>query len=118
MRSYPSLVGRCTLFLLLLVSILFGAVVLSASNSGRMLYQSRCAACHGRRGQGNARMKAPTLVSVEIRNMSDDQLKEIILQRTNGEMERKSAHARLKRRLRSGEITDLTEYIRSMQESR
>lgn len=119
MRFFPSLVARCTLFLvLLLFSLFFGAAVVAASNSGRMLYRSKCASCHGRRGQGNARMKAPALVSAEIRDMSDDQLKQIILQRTNGEMERKSSHARLKRRLNAREVSDLKEHIRRMQQSR
>jgi hypothetical protein len=59
-------------------------------------------------------MKAPSLVSDEVRRLSDDELKGMIVQRTNGEMERKSAHAQLKKRLNQEQVGELVGYLRRM----
>jgi mono/diheme cytochrome c family protein len=85
------------------------------ADTGESLYQARCAECHGKSGQGKRRMKAPSLVSAEMTKMSDDQLKAVIQQRANGEMERKSTHTELKKRLTAEQVSDLIAYMRKMQ---
>ena len=86
-----------------------------AADSGDTLYKARCAQCHGNNGQGRPRRKAPSLVSAEIKKMSDDELKSLIQQRTNGEMEHKSSHTKLKKRLTAGQVAEHIGHIRKMQ---
>lgn len=87
----------------------------AASEDGNALYRARCAQCHGKTGMGKASMKAPSLVSPEVKEMSDEALRKMIQQRTNGEMERKSAHTTMKKRLTADQVSDLVLHIRHMQ---
>jgi hypothetical protein len=59
-------------------------------------------------------MKAPSLKSDRVKSMSDGELKQIISQRANGEMERRSSHTLLKKRLSSFEVAAIIGYIRGM----
>lgn len=100
------------LFCAVLVSL---CAVAGASEDGGSLYKARCAQCHGRNGQGKTSRKAPSLVSAEVKGMSDEALRDMIQQRTNGEMERKSSHTTMKKRLSAGQVADLVSHIRKMQ---
>lgn len=107
-----SMNGIAAWLAVLAVSCSFAA---AGSDSGEVLYKARCAKCHGKNGEGKAGIKAPSLVSPTVKVMSDDALKEVIQQRTNGEMERKSAHAAMKKRLTAEQTADLVIHIRKMQ---
>jgi mono/diheme cytochrome c family protein len=86
-----------------------------AADAGGALYWERCAPCHGKNGEGRKRIKAQSLVSVKVRKMSDDDLRAVISQRTNGEMEKDFSHTRLKRRLTADQAGEIVGYIREMQ---
>lgn len=109
MRSMHNVL-RSLLFLL--ASVLWAV---ADSNSGEALYKARCAQCHGRSGEGKIGRKAPSLVSAEVKSMSDGALKDVIQQRTNGEMERRSAHTAMKKRLSGEQVTELVSHIRKLQ---
>jgi mono/diheme cytochrome c family protein len=86
-----------------------------AADASGALYRERCAQCHGKNGDGRKGIKAQSLVSAKVRKMSDDDLKAVISQRTNGEMEKDSAHTFLKKRLTADQVGEIVGYIREMQ---
>jgi len=49
--------------------------------------------------------------------MSDEDIRKLIISRTNGEMERDAAHTSLKRRLTEDQITQVISEIRKLQET-
>ena len=89
--------------------------LVSANNAN--LYQSKCAVCHGKKGGGKPSTKVPSLVSNEVRKMSDETIRSFIMSLANGEMERDSAHTSLKRRLTESQITQLVSEVRKLQEN-
>jgi mono/diheme cytochrome c family protein len=98
-----------------LAVLLFSASTAFAADNGGSLYRQRCAPCHGKDGQGNPGIKAPSLVSEKVRKMSDDDLRARISQRTNGEMERDRSHTRMKKRLTADQAGEIIGHIREMQ---
>jgi mono/diheme cytochrome c family protein len=86
-----------------------------AQDAGKDLYQARCAECHGKNGEGKSGVKAANLMSAKVKSMSDDELKQVISQRTNGEMEKKSSHTLLKKRLTADQVAAVVAHIRTMQ---
>ncbi len=100
---------------LLLAMLSLSAYKSFAADAGGALYRERCAQCHGKNGAGRTGKKAPSLVSAKVRKMSDDDLRAVISQRTNGEMEKDSAHTLLKKRLTADQVGEIAGYIREMQ---
>jgi mono/diheme cytochrome c family protein len=98
---------------LLMISVFLPSSV--AQDTGKDLYQARCAECHGKNGEGKSGVKAANLMSERVKGMSDDELKQVISQRTNGEMEKKSSHTRLKKRLTADQVAAVVAHIRTMQ---
>ncbi|MGO8985655.1 MAG: c-type cytochrome [Terriglobales bacterium] len=47
---------------------------LSWAEDGAALYKAKCAACHGADAAGKPAMKAPSLISDEVKKMSDAEL--------------------------------------------
>ena len=99
-----------------LLSLLLSFASASAVDEGAGLYRARCAPCHGNNGEGKSSMKAPSLVGNEVRTMSDKTIRDFIRTRANGEMERDSNHADLKKRLTEDEISRIIAHIHKMQE--
>jgi mono/diheme cytochrome c family protein len=112
MRPFRAVAMHCSL--LLAVLSLSGPSSF-ATDTGGALYRQRCAPCHAKNGQGSPGIKAPSLVSEKVRKMSDDDLRAMISQRTNGEMERDRSHTRLKKRLTADQAGEIVGYIREMQ---
>jgi mono/diheme cytochrome c family protein len=102
---------RCSVLLVLSLPVPMSF----AADAGAALYKARCAQCHGKNLEGRTEIKAPSLKSAEVRKMSDDDLKAMISQRTNGEMEKQSAHTLLKKRLTAEQVAEIVSYIREMQ---
>jgi mono/diheme cytochrome c family protein len=98
-----------------LAVLLLSASTSFAADAGGTLYRQRCSPCHGKNGQGNRGIKAPSLVSEKVRKMSDDDLRATISQRTNGEMERDRSHTQLKKRLTRDQAGEIIGHIREMQ---
>jgi mono/diheme cytochrome c family protein len=112
MKLLRAVAVRCGL---LLAMLSLSAPRSFAADTGGALYRERCAQCHGKNGEGRAGIKAPSLVSAKARKMSDDDLKAVISQRTNGEMEKDSSHTLLKKRLTADQVGEIVGYIREMQ---
>jgi mono/diheme cytochrome c family protein len=87
-----------------------------AAGHTESLYREKCAQCHGRNGEGKTSVKAPSLISTEPKNMSDEQIRNFIIGRANGEMEKQGSHASLKKRLTTAQISQLIVEIRQLQE--
>ena len=98
-----------------LAVLLLSASTAFAADTGGTLYRQRCAPCHGKDGQGNPGIKAPSLISEKVRKMSDDDLRATISQRTNGEMDRDRSHTRLKKRLTADQAGEIVGHVREMQ---
>lgn len=87
----------------------------AAADTGQDLFHARCAGCHGKNAEGKSKTHAPSLKSDKVRSMSDDDLRKIISQRANGEMEKKSSHTLLKKHLDAEQVDAIISYIRGMQ---
>jgi mono/diheme cytochrome c family protein len=111
MKLLRTVAVRCGL----LLATLSLSVPMYATDIGGTLYRERCAQCHGKNGEGRKRIKAPSLVSTKVGKMSDDDLRAMISQRTNGEMEKVSSHTLLKKRLTADQAGEIVGYIREMQ---
>lgn len=112
MKLLRAVGARCGLLLAILS---LSAPWCFAADASGALYRERCAQCHGKNGEGRKRIKAPSLVSAKVGKMSDEDLKAVISQRTNGEMEKNSSHTLLKKRLTADQVGEIVGYIREMQ---
>jgi mono/diheme cytochrome c family protein len=112
MKLLRTVAVRCGL---LLAMLSLSAHSSFAADAGGALYRERCAPCHRKSGEGRTGIKAPSLLSAKVRKMSDDDLRAVISQRTNGEVEKDSSHTRLKKRLTADQVGAIIGYIREMQ---
>jgi cytochrome c553 len=103
---------QALLLIPMLTQISFGA------DDGATIFRERCATCHGKQGTGKRSAKGPSLVSERVKSMSDASIGDLVASRANGEMERKSAHTSMKKRLTSGEITAVVAHIRELQKAK
>ncbi len=82
-----------------------------AQSAGETLFKSKCAACHGPDGKGEApmgkKLGARNLASTEVQSQSDAQLVEVV---TKGKNKMPSYDGKLK----SDEIKGLVTYIREL----
>ena len=107
--------GGMTAGSLLLSTVLLFPARSFASGDGRQLYETKCAHCHGKSGKGKPALKAPSLVSDEARNLSDEALRDLITSRANGEIEKKTGHSSMKQRLTADQVSQIVNHIREMQ---
>jgi len=105
---------RCGITLAMLINPFLSLTF--AAGHGESLYRGKCAQCHGRNREGKPSIKAPSLLSNEVKTMSDEQIRNFIIARANGEMEKQGSHAALKKRLTAAEISQLIAEIRQLQE--
>lgn len=105
---------RSGITLAMLISYSFSSSF--AAGHSESLYREKCAQCHGRNGEGKPSIKAPSLISTEAKNISDEQIRNFIVARANGEMEKQGSHTSLKRRLTTAQISQLIAEIRQLQE--
>lgn len=111
MKAHARAARRCGIAML---SVLLSLA--SATDNGASLYQTKCAQCHGKSGEGKPSIKAPNLVSNQAKRMSDEKIRDFITTRANGEMERNPSHTFSKKRLTENEIARIIADIRRMQE--
>ena|SRR5579863_3952326 len=100
--------ARITVVLLLIFSL---AGIASAENSGKAIFTSKCALCHGADATGNTAVgksfKVKNLRSPEVRNLSDADLKTVI---TTG----KNKMPPFKGKLTDAQIDQVISYIREL----
>jgi mono/diheme cytochrome c family protein len=113
MKAHARTASRCSIVMVTLSVLLSLA---SAADNGTSLYRTKCAQCHGKSGEGKPSISAPSLLSNEVKEMSDEKIRDFITTRANGEMERSAAHTFSKKRLTEDQITRIVAAIREMQE--
>jgi cytochrome c553 len=103
-------------FVSALMFVAFLSSIAFATDKTANVYQAKCSKCHGKRGEGKPSIKAPSLVSIDAKKMSDSEIREFITVRANGEMDRNPSHTFLKKRLTEDQVNQLIADIRKMQE--
>lgn len=86
-----------------------------AAAEGDILFKAKCAPCHGKHGEGKASAKAPSLVSPKVKGMSDDEIRDLVASRANGEQEKRPMHTLQKKRLTADQIDAIVAHIRELQ---
>ena len=74
--TFPS--SPCLLLIAVIPALLVSASPASASEHGRRLYLSQCAACHGPEGEGG---KGPSLARPRLRHAPDDESLALVIRR-------------------------------------
>lgn len=78
-----------------------------AVDDGATLYKAKCAACHGADATGKPAARIPSLVSDEVKNMTDDGLTKVVTE--------KPKHPAMVKSLAPDQVKMLVSYIRSLQ---
>ena len=91
---------------------IFSAGPTRGADDGAALFKTKCAACHGADGAGKPALKAPSLVSDEAKQKSDEDLTDTI---ANGGKDKKAAHAFSKKGVSGDQVKALVAYIRELQ---
>jgi cytochrome c553 len=84
---------------------------LSYAEGAADLYKTKCAACHGADGAGKPAAKIPSLISDEVKAMSDADLTAAIAE---GGKSKKATHAFQAKGLTPDQIKMLVSYIRGL----
>jgi len=80
---------------------------LSWAEDGAALYKTKCAACHGADGAGKPAAKIPSLVSDDVKKMSDDDISKVVT--TNAK------HAAVAKSLSADQVKAIVAAIRDLQ---
>lgn len=85
---------------------------LSWAEDGAAIYKAKCAVCHGPDGAGKPAAKIPSLVSDEVKKLSDSELTDFV---ANGGPSKKTSHAFASKGLTQDQIKAVTEAVRDLQ---
>jgi cytochrome c len=96
------------LVLSLLAVLVVGSSASGAADDGAVLYKTKCAGCHGAKGEGKPAMKAPALKGT---NLEINQIAEHI---TKGESGSKAPHNKGIAGLNDGQAKAIAEYIKTL----
>jgi mono/diheme cytochrome c family protein len=80
---------------------------LSWAEDGAALFKAKCAVCHGPDGAGKPALKAPSLVSDDVKKKSDDDITKVV--QTNPK------HAALAKALSADQLKAIVGAIRDLQ---
>jgi len=78
-----------------------------AADDGATLYKAKCAACHGADATGKPAAKIPSLVSDDVKKLSDDDLAKAITE--------KPKHPPMAKNLTPDQVKMVVSYVRSLQ---
>ncbi len=78
-----------------------------AADDGAGVYKAKCAACHGADASGKPVAKIPSLVSDEVKKMSDEDISKAVTE--------KPKHAGMAKSLTPDQVKAAVSYIRSLQ---
>jgi mono/diheme cytochrome c family protein len=93
------------------VALFLVVPTLSYAEGAADLYKTKCAACHGADGAGKPAAKIPSLISDEVKAMSDADLTTAIAE---GGKSKKATHAFQTKGLTPDQIKMLVSYIRGL----
>ncbi len=78
-----------------------------AADDGATLYKAKCAACHGADAAGKPAAKIPSLVSDDVKKMSDDDLVKAVAE--------KAKHPPMVKSLTPDQVKTVVSYVRTLQ---
>lgn len=96
---------------LIAVGLFLLAPGLSFADDSAALFKAKCAICHGANAEGKPALKAPALVSDEVKKLSDAELTGQI---ADGAISKKPAHAFSQKGVTADQVKGLVAYIRSL----
>jgi len=85
---------------------------LSWAEDGAAIYKAKCAVCHGADGAGKPAAKIPSLVSDDVKKLSDADLTDFV---ANGGPNKKATHAFASKGLAPDQIKAVIEAVRGLQ---
>jgi mono/diheme cytochrome c family protein len=80
--------------------------------TGASLYRTKCANCHGAKGEGRAAIKDSSLLTAEAKQRTDAEMTEAI---ATGGKKKSSAHAYERKGVSAEQVKLLVQYIRELQ---
>ena len=103
---------KTTKLVILIMTIAVGLFILIpglswAADDGATIYKAKCAACHGADAAGKPAAKIPSLVSDEVKKVSDDDLAKSITE--------KPKHPGMVKTLPPDQVKMVVQYVRSLQ---
>jgi len=85
---------------------------LSWAEDGAAIYKAKCAVCHGADGTGKPAAKIPSLVSDDVKKLSDADLTDFV---ANGGPTKKATHAFASKGLTPDQVKAVIEAVRNLQ---
>jgi mono/diheme cytochrome c family protein len=103
---------KTTKLVMLVMTIAVGLFILIpnlswAADNGATVYKAKCAACHGADATGKPAAKIPSLVSDEVKKISDDDLAKAVTE--------KPKHPGMVKSLAPDQVKMVVSYVRSLQ---
>jgi cytochrome c len=99
---------NCKLVLSLLAVLVVGSSASWAADDGAVLYKTKCAGCHGAKGEGKPAMKAPALKGTQL------EVNQVVEHITKGESGSKAPHTKGIAGLNDGQAKAIAEYIKTL----
>ena len=96
------------LVLSLLAVLVVGSSASWAADDGAVLYKTKCAGCHGAKGEGKPAMKAPALKGTKL------EVNQVVEHITKGESGSKAPHNKGIAGLNDGQAKAIAEYIKTL----
>lgn len=96
------------LVLSLAAMLLVGSSASWAADDGAALYKTKCAGCHGAKGEGKPAMKAPALKGTSM------EVNQIVEHLTKGESASKPPHNKGIAGLNEGQAKAIAEYVKTL----
>jgi cytochrome c len=96
------------LVLSLLAVLVVGSSASWAADDGAVLYKTKCAGCHGAKGEGKPAMKAPALKGTKL------EVNQVVEHITKGESGSKAPHNKGIAGLNDGQAQAIAEYIKTL----
>jgi cytochrome c len=96
------------LVLSLLAVLVVGSSASWAADDGAVLYKTKCAGCHGAKGEGKPAMKAPALKGTKL------EVNQVVEHITKGESGSKAPHNKGIAGLNDGQAKAIGEYIKTL----
>jgi mono/diheme cytochrome c family protein len=99
---------NCKFVLSLTAMLLVVSLASWAADDGAALYKTKCAACHGAKGEGKPGMKAPALKGTKM------EVNQIVQHLTKGESGSKAPHNKGISGLNEGQAKAIAEYVKTL----
>lgn len=85
---------------------------IAIGQTGASLYRTKCASCHGAKGEGRAVIKNSSLLTTVAKQRTDAELTEAI---AKGGKKQSSAHSYERKGVSAEQVTLLVQYVRELQ---